>query len=85
MIDNPFDISKDGNNLFIDGLRFHIRNSEILKQEILNYLKYIDFNIYSLKSDIEIYDIILNKLNIKDDELIIANEHEILDWIHLHR
>jgi hypothetical protein len=31
--DNPFDISKDGQNPFIDGIRFHIRASADNKEE----------------------------------------------------
>ena len=37
--DNPFDISKDGQNPFIDGIRIHIRASADNKERIIEYIK----------------------------------------------
>ena len=39
MFNNPFDISKDGKNGFVDGVRFHIRQSEENKQKIKDYIE----------------------------------------------
>lgn len=82
---NPFDISKDGqSNNFIEGIRIHIRNSDELKEKIKNMITkdihlYKDFS--SFNTNLQILEYYMNKLNIYDDDLTIADEHELLDWI----
>ena len=81
MFTNPFDISKDGNNAFVDGIRYHMRESEQNKEMIKKYIEkffiyYLDFDTsLSILKDVE------RVLHIDKDSLIITDEHEILDWI----
>ena len=78
--DNPFDISKDGKNTFIDGIKYHIRQSEEYKQEIKYYIdKYV--NATDDDSDLDIFEYTIKQLGIPEEELTVADEHEILDWI----
>ena len=79
--ENPFDISKDGQNPLIDGVRFHIRQSDEYKQQIKDYIiKYIEPD----KGDkpLDILEYTMNSMNISDSELTITDEHELLDWIY---
>lgn len=84
MFFNPFDISKDGKNNFIDGIKYHIRESDLCKNKIK---KYIDknlfqyYNLYHTPTASQILDAILNDLNISYNNLTIADEHELLDYI----
>lgn len=81
MFSNPFDISKDRKNNFTDGIRFHIRQSEENKQKIKDYIeKWVTYS--GNPSPLEILDYAMGNLNIPDSELTIADEHELLDWIH---
>lgn len=81
--DNPFDISKDGGNTFVDGIRFYIRESEELKRKIINYLEKNSFEYFYLYSmtPLEILIDVMKILQIKDKSLTIGDEHELLDWI----
>ena len=79
--DNPMDPTKDGNNLFIDGIRFHIRNSTILKDDIQNYIKN-NYIANPFNSNLKFLEKVMQELNIDSDELTIADEHELLDWIY---
>ena len=79
--DNPMDPTKDGNNLFIDGIRFHIRNSAILKYDIQNYIKN-NYIANPFNSKLKFLEKVMQELNIDSDELTIADEHELLDWIY---
>lgn len=80
--DNPFDISKDGQNPFIDGIRIHIRASADNKERIIEYIKkYVP--ITGDSSPLDILKYVMEKLQILDAELTISDEHDILDWIRL--
>ena len=84
MFFNPWDISKDGGNDFIDGIKYHLRESDLCKDKIKNYLKeniYYHYNLYHMPTPLEILNEVMKKLNIKEDDLTIADEHELLDWI----
>jgi len=81
-INNPFDISKDGGNAFIDGINFHIRNSDEIKRKIINnldYYVYVTTINMEEKTPLKILDKILNYLSIDYEELTIVDEHDILD------
>ena len=78
--ENPLDPSKDGQNPFIDGLRFHIRNSEMLKEQIIHWIRKNEDVIYNM-TNLEILKLAMNYLHISDNELTIADKHAILDWI----
>lgn len=86
-IENPLDPGKDGQNPLIDGIRYHIRNSENIKEEILsnidNYIiHYFNYIGYPKKAS-DILDYVLQNLGYVADDLIIADEHEILNCINL--
>lgn len=78
--ENPLDPSKDGQNPFIDGLKFHIRNSEMLKEQIIHWIRKNEDVIYNM-TNLEILKLAMNYLHILDNELTITDEHAILDWI----
>lgn len=82
--ENPLDPSKDGQNPIIDGIRYNIRNSESIKEEILSNLDYF-ISIakhYEMEEATDILDMILSHLGYTADDLIIADEHEIIDKIY---
>ena len=80
--DNPFDISKDGQNSFIDGVRIHIRASADNKEKIIEYIeKYV--SITGDPSPLDILKCVMENLQISDTELTVNDEHDILDWIRL--
>ena len=80
--DNPFDISKDGQNPFIDGIRTHIRASVDNKERIIKYIeKYV--SITGDPSPLDILKCAMENLQISDIELTVSDEHDILDWIRL--
>ena len=84
MFFNPFDISKDGKNDFVDGIRYHIRESEQIKDKIKKYIKdnfYQYYNLYYMLNKNQILDAVLNDLDISYKDLTIADERELLDWI----
>ena len=75
--DNPFDVSKDGQNLFIDGIRFHIRASADNKERIIEYIdKYV--SITGNSSLLDILKCAMENLRISDAELTVSDEHDIL-------
>ena len=80
--DNPFDVSKDGQNPFIDRIRFHIRASADNKERIIEYIdKYI--SVTGNPSPLDILKYAMENLQISDAELTVGDEHDILDWIRL--
>ena len=80
--DNPFNVSKDGQNPFIDGIRFHIRTSADSKERIIEYIdKYV--SIIGNPSPLDILKCAMKNLQISDAELTVSDEHDILDWIGL--
>lgn len=80
--DNPFDISKDGRNPFIDGIKFHIRASADNKERIIEYIdKYI--SVIGNQNPLDILKYAMENLQISDAELTVSDEHDILDWIML--
>lgn len=84
MFFNPWNIEKDGGNDFIDGIKFHLRESDLCKDKIKNYLKdniFNYYNLYHMSTPLETLNDVMKILNIKDSDLTIADEHELLDWI----
>jgi hypothetical protein len=80
--DNPFDISKDGQNPLLDGIRIHIRASADNKERIIEYIeKYV--SITGDPSPFDILKCVMESLQISDAELTVNDEHDILDWIRL--
>ena len=79
--ENPLDPSKDGGNPFIDGVRFHIRNSVSIKEELLPHIDYYVAIANDDDSATDILDRMLASHNYDADELTIADEHELLDKI----
>ena len=81
--ENPLDPSKDGMNPFIDGIRYNIRNSEMIKEEILSNLNLIIYQAreYGIENSLEIVESAVNSAGYDLDELTIADEHELLDKI----
>ena len=79
--ENPLDPSKDGQNPLIDGIRYNIRNSEMIKEQVYNQLKNITIE-YEMSAT-DILDTVLQYLGYSADELIIADEHELLDYINI--
>ena len=78
--DNPFDPSKDGQNLIVDGVRFHIRESQQNKENIWNYiLKYVQPE--QGDRPLDILEYAMKCMNIPDSQLTVADEHELLDKI----
>ena len=79
-MNNPFDISKDKfDNPIVNGLKYHIRNSEMQKERVWNYIK--NGNIIPEPGD-RIQDIVffaMRQLGINESELTIADEHELID------
>jgi hypothetical protein len=78
---NPFDISKDGENIFEDGIRYHIRNSEQISEEVLNYLQNNYLMIPDYLSALGILEEVLKILGYNLNDLTIADEHELLSAI----
>ena len=81
--ENPFDISKDGQNYIIDGVRYNIRNSAIIKEEVENLFDTVYINEQNLAS-LEILEDMLTHLGYSLNELTISDEHELLDEIQYH-
>lgn len=81
--ENPLDPSKDGMNPLVDGIRYNIRNSENIKEEVLSNLNYYIAIAKQKEMDksIDILDMILFNLGYTTDDLIIADEHYLLDEI----
>lgn len=81
---NPLDVSKDVyDNVIVNGLKYNIRNSEMQKERIQTFIQnnIFTFETYGMSRQ-EILQLALEKLNIKLDELTVADEHELLDWIY---
>lgn len=81
MFFNPFDISSDKNdNIFVQGLKFQIRESQTIKEKIKLFLdnNYI-FN-YN-KSNLEILLDILSINNYNINQLTKADKTELLELI----
>jgi len=81
--ENPLDPSKDGMNPLVDGIRYNIRNSESIKEEILREFDYyVNMALhYNMEKPTDILDCILDEMGYSADDLIIADEHELLDKI----
>ena len=81
--ENPLDPSKDGMNPLVDGIRYNIRNSESIKEEILREFDYyVNMALYyNMEKPTDILDCILDAMGYSADNLIIADEHELLDKI----
>lgn len=84
MFFNPWDIEKDGGNAFVDGIKYHLRESDSCKDKIKKYLEknlFYHYNLYHMPTSLEILEEAMKKLNIKDNDLTISDEHELLEWI----
>lgn len=79
--ENPLDPSKDGGNPFIDGVRFHIRNSVSIKEELKPHIGYYIYSANENDSALDILERMLIAHNYRIDELTVADEHELLDTI----
>lgn len=81
--ENPLDPSKDGINPLVDGIRYNIRNSENIKEEVLSNLNYYIAIAKQKEMDksTDILDMILSNLRYTADDLIITDEHYLLDEI----
>lgn len=81
--ENPLDPSKDGMNPLVDGIRYNIRNSESIKEEVLSNLNYYIAIAKQKEMDksTDILDMILYNLRYTADDLIITDEHYLLDEI----
>lgn len=81
--ENPLDPSKDGINPLVDGIRYNIRNSESIKEEVLSNLNYYIAIAKQKEMDksTDILDMILYNLRHTADDLIITDEHYLLDEI----
>ena len=84
MFFNPFEIETNKENSFIDGIKYHLRESDLCKDKIKNYLQeniFCYYNLFYMRTPLEILEETMKVLNIKDSSLTIADEHELLDWI----
>lgn len=82
MFFNPFDIKSDENdNIFVQGLKFQIRESQTIKEKVKLFLdnNYI-FNYYN-KSNLEILLDILSINNYNINQLIKDDKLELLELI----
>jgi hypothetical protein len=80
MFYNPLDPSKDGQDAFIDGIRYHIRNSEEIKEKVKRELKYL--NIDEDERPLAVLEDVLMLMGYRLDDLIIADQQELLDAIY---
>jgi hypothetical protein len=74
--ENPFDPSKDGQNAIIDGIRYHIRNSNEVKEQVLVVLK--GLKVHGAATPMQILEHALYELDYSLDDLTISDEHELL-------
>ena len=72
------------NENLIEEIRQHVEESHKLKQEILAHMDYHMFvaKIREEESAIDILDMILYVLDKTSDDLIIADEHELINTIY---
>ena len=81
MFFNPFDISSDKNdNIFAQGLKFQIRESQTIKEKIKLFLDNNYIFSYN-KSNLEILLDILSINNYNINQLIKADKIELLELI----
>lgn len=80
MFYNPLDPSKDGQDAFIDGIRYHIRNSDEIKEKVKRELKYL--NIDEDERPLTVLEDVLMLMGYSLDDLIIADQQELLDAIY---
>ena len=87
--ENPLDPSKDGINPLIDGIRYNIRNSEAIKEEVMNNAQLVDSTITYMQEAYDTYlsplqalECVLKRLGYTLEDLTITDEHELLDWIY---
>jgi len=82
--ENPLDPSKDGDNPFLDGVRFHIRNSVSIKEELMPHIGYYIYCANENDSALDILERMLVAYNYRIDELTVADEHDLLEAIQSH-
>lgn len=79
---NPLDPSKDGMYPLVDGIRYNIRNSEMVKEAVYENLSRVVLDApQSALSPLRVLEAVLKELNFSLDDLTIADEHELLDAI----
>ena len=82
MFFNPFDISSDKNdNIFVQGLKFQIRESQTIKEKIKLFLDNNYIFSYN-KSNLEILLDILSINNYNINQLTKTDKTELLELIH---
>lgn len=85
--ENPLDPSRDGINPLIDGIRYNIRNSEAIKEEIMGDPYHIEQFIQYVRTTnipmtaLDILEKIVCHLGYSLDDLTVADEHELLDYL----
>ena len=72
------------NEKLIEEIKQHIENSNKLKQEILSHMDYHIFiaKAHGMDSAIDILDMILYAFDKTSDDLIIKDEHELINIIY---
>lgn len=72
------------NEKLIEEIKQHIENSNKLKQEILSHMDYYIFiaKVHGMDSATDILDMMLYTVNKTSDDLIIKDEHELIDTIY---
>ena len=68
----------------IEKIEQHVEDSHKLKQDVLSYMDYHMFvaKMRGMDSAVDILDMILYVLNKTADDLIIADEHELINTIY---
>ena len=72
------------NKDLIEEIKQHIENSNKLKQEILSHIDYHIFvaKAHGMDSAVDILDMMLYAFDKTSDDLIIKDEHELIDTIY---
>ena len=72
------------NEKLIEEIQQHIENSNKLKQEILSHIDYYMFiaKVRGMDSAVDILDMMLYIVDKTSDDLIIKDEHELIDTIY---
>lgn len=72
------------NEKLIEEIKQHIEDSNKLKQEILSHIDYYMFiaKVRGMDSAVDILDMMLYIVDKTSDDLIIKDEHELIDTIY---
>lgn len=77
--ENPLDVSKDDQNFIMDGIRYRIRESLMIKEKVEDFFKYVEVN-GSFTAE-EILNKILYVLKYKENDLIASEKKDLLKKI----